>query len=104
MKKVLYLTMLLLCFSIVVVSCKEKEEKGESNSSLAAEKADLAMNDVYQCPMDCEEGKTYDEEGSCPVCKMDLKKKEKEVEHGEGQDKDNEEEHSEEDQDGHDHD
>ncbi|MDP6922686.1 MAG: heavy metal-binding domain-containing protein, partial [Lutibacter sp.] len=28
---------------------------------------------TYQCPMDCEEGKTYDEAGSCPVCKMDLK-------------------------------
>lgn len=28
--------------------------------------------------MDCEEGKTYEEEGSCPVCKMDLKKVEKE--------------------------
>ncbi len=26
----------------------------------------------YQCPMDCEDGKTYDKEGICPVCKMDL--------------------------------
>lgn len=29
----------------------------------------------YQCPMDCEHGKIYDNPGSCPVCKMDLKKK-----------------------------
>ena len=29
---------------------------------------------VYQCPMDCEKGKTYEEKGSCPVCKMDLNK------------------------------
>ncbi len=28
---------------------------------------------VYQCPMQCEADKTYNEEGSCPVCKMDLK-------------------------------
>ena len=28
----------------------------------------------YQCPMDCEEGKTYEEAGTCPVCKMDLEK------------------------------
>ncbi len=28
---------------------------------------------VYQCPMDCEHGKTYDKPGSCPICKMDLK-------------------------------
>jgi len=27
---------------------------------------------VYQCPMDCEEGKTYDSLVSCPVCKMDI--------------------------------
>ena len=27
----------------------------------------------YQCPMDCEAGKTYDAEGKCPECKMDLK-------------------------------
>jgi len=30
--------------------------------------------DAYQCPMDCEKGKTYAKPGSCPVCKMDLKK------------------------------
>jgi protein SCO1/2 len=28
---------------------------------------------TYQCPMQCEVGKTYHKEGSCPVCKMDLK-------------------------------
>jgi hypothetical protein len=26
----------------------------------------------YECPMDCEHGKKYDEMGTCPVCKMDL--------------------------------
>lgn len=26
----------------------------------------------YYCPMKCEAEKTYDEKGSCPVCKMDL--------------------------------
>lgn len=29
--------------------------------------------EVYQCPMQCEGDKTYDEPGSCPVCKMDIK-------------------------------
>lgn len=28
---------------------------------------------LYQCPMKCEAEKTYQAEGSCPVCKMDLK-------------------------------
>ena len=27
---------------------------------------------VYQCPMDCENGKTYDKPGKCPICEMDL--------------------------------
>jgi hypothetical protein len=31
--------------------------------------------------MDCEKGKTYDEPGSCPVCKMDLQKVKKEDDH-----------------------
>jgi len=30
---------------------------------------------VYQCPMDCEEGKTYTENSGCPICKMDLQLK-----------------------------
>jgi hypothetical protein len=87
MKKLVVFTLLMCCMSIVVLSCKESKEKNtESGSSLAAEKADLAMNDIYQCPMDCEKGKTYDEEGTCPVCKMDLKK----VEQEEGDDDHNE--------------
>lgn len=32
---------------------------------------------IYQCPMKCEGNKTYNETGSCPVCKMDLKAIEK---------------------------
>ncbi|HLW29429.1 MAG TPA: heavy metal-binding domain-containing protein [Brumimicrobium sp.] len=32
-----------------------------------------AQKVVYQCPMDCEDGKTYDEPGQCPVCEMDIK-------------------------------
>ncbi len=31
---------------------------------------------LYQCPMDCEDGKSYTEAGQCPVCKMDLVEKE----------------------------
>lgn len=27
---------------------------------------------AYYCPMKCEGEKTYSEEGSCPVCGMDL--------------------------------
>ena len=30
----------------------------------------------YQCPMNCENDKSYSELGNCPVCKMDLEPKE----------------------------
>ena len=39
--------------------------------------------EIYQCPMDCEDGKTYDKPGSCPVCKMDLTVVEPKVEYTE---------------------
>ncbi|MBT8253427.1 MAG: hypothetical protein HKN00_10610 [Flavobacteriaceae bacterium] len=99
-KNAFYTLLLLLGFAMILGSCKNKDREASPESSLGAEKADLAMNDVYQCPMDCEEGKTYDEEGKCPVCKMDLKKVEKD-----DLDKQNDSsEEDEEDHSGHDHD
>lgn len=96
--------MLGVCLSVVMVSCKETDKKMDADTDLemheehAADKADMAMVAEYQCPMDCEEGKTYDAEGICPVCEMNLKKLEKEGEHthdnGEThEDHDSEEEH-----------
>lgn len=46
--------------------------KNDNKSALPAATAD-SKNIKYQCPMDCEKGKLYDQPGSCPVCKMDLK-------------------------------
>ncbi len=51
-----------LLFSVLLSSCN-------SASSTDTEKKQTE----YQCPMKCEGDKTYSEEGSCPVCKMDLK-------------------------------
>lgn len=48
----------ILITSMVVLGCNE------------APKSDV----VYQCPMKCEGvDKTYNKEGDCPVCKMELK-------------------------------
>ena len=107
MKKLLYFTMLLICTSIVVVSCKHKENhehETEAETSLGAEKADLAMNAEYQCPMDCEEGKTYDKEGQCPKCKMDLKKMDKDKESHDKSDNDEGKTENHDEHEGHDHD
>ncbi|MFT5215540.1 MAG: hypothetical protein ACI83H_000656 [Glaciecola sp.] len=85
MKKVIL--MLCACFLIAVVSCKETNKEADANAETemqedhAADQADMAMAAEYQCPMDCEEGKTYDSPGACPVCAMDLKKSETEGEH-----------------------
>ena len=94
MKKSVMLLVLIFCISTIAVSCKDSKKETETEveqTELGVEKADLALNDVYQCPMDCENGKTYDKEGSCPVCKMDLNK----VKKKDGGDSDHE---------GHDHD
>lgn len=63
------LPLILIAFSFLLfTACKDKsaESKPESHTELHASAA-------FQCPMDCEDGKTYEEAGSCPVCKMDLK-------------------------------
>ena len=87
MKKTILMLTLCLSFTVVFTSCKgeKKEEHSgevEMHESNAADAADITMNYEYQCPMDCENGKTYDKEGECPKCKMALKKVEKE---GDGQ-------------------
>ena len=69
MKKSILILVAFFSFTVLFTACKEtkKEDvKTESNDSSSEEM-------VYQCPMDCEDGKTYEAKGPCPVCKMDLK-------------------------------
>jgi len=78
MKKSILLVAAVFSIAVLFTSCKEtkKEEIKTENHESHEHDADTkeATADVYQCPMDCEKGKTYDEAGSCPACKMDLKK------------------------------
>jgi hypothetical protein len=71
------LPVLLLTLFLAFTSCKEekKSETGPSETEVQSEAPDseLTAEVRYQCPMDCEHGKTYEAEGKCPVCKMDLK-------------------------------
>ena len=77
-----------LLFVFVLTACdngkKESdhsEEKMEQKDKVSQEETsdehdhgyEMAMA-TYQCPMKCEGEKTYAEEGTCPECKMDLKK------------------------------
>ena len=60
---------LLLVLTIAISSCKtdKKEVQPEVKKEM--------ITQIYQCPMDCEKGKSYTKEGNCPVCKMELKTK-----------------------------
>ena len=65
----LHLNLFILVFSMFLfTSCSDKksEQKQETKQE------NVAVDGSYQCPMDCEKGKTYHQAGSCPVCKMDL--------------------------------
>ncbi len=53
--------MALLLISICVLQSCNFDKKENQNTA------------TYQCPMQCEDTKTYNKAGSCPICKMDLK-------------------------------
>ncbi len=81
MKKGVFALMLFLAMS--VISCKEskKETTEPKETEVKAIVKEVIAATTYQCPMKCEKEKTYTKEGSCPVCKMDLKEVKKTVEH-----------------------
>ncbi|NEW77920.1 MAG: hypothetical protein GZ086_00515 [Gelidibacter sp.] len=90
MKKSILIFTAIFSFVLLFTACKEtkKEEvkedvKIESHEGHDHEEGEMSSG-VYQCPMDCENGKTYEVAGSCPVCKMDLKEIAKETAHVDG--------------------
>lgn len=90
MKKSILIFAVIFSFAILFTACKEtkkeevKEEvKIESHEGHDHEEGEMTSG-VYQCPMDCEKGKTYEVAGTCPVCKMDLKEISNETAHVEG--------------------
>ena len=87
MKKLMFLLVAIFSFAMVTTSCKETKKDAEAQEVVeeAVEAVEEVVEEkmavaVYACPMDCEEGKTYPEAGTCPECKMDLKKVEAETE------------------------
>lgn len=79
MKKRLFTLAVIFTFGILITSCKTSAKKPHDK---VQEKEHLHLEKIkYQCPMKCEEEKTYEKEGSCPVCKMKLRKKEEQKPH-----------------------
>jgi hypothetical protein len=96
MRKLVFVMALIVATGTMFTSCKSdhKEEPDvvkdnviENDAEVKEEMNKKLIAGLYQCPMDCEKGKTYEEPGKCPVCKMDLKLKESEDDH-EGHDHD----------------
>lgn len=75
MRKYIAVLSFIVCIGSTMASCKTEEKKEKH------EKVELSQKEVYQCPMDCEKGKTYKVEGKCPVCHMNLRKVPKKKEH-----------------------
>lgn len=75
MKKIHILPILVLT---ILASCNNaaKQPAGTETQTTTTDTSNVtpAKAEVYQCPMDCEKGKTYSQPGTCPVCGMDLKK------------------------------
>jgi len=73
MKKVIFILTVTITLT-ATYSCMNKENKDarptpiHKNEGQESETAKAS----YECPMDCEKGKAYGEQGKCPVCDMDL--------------------------------
>ncbi|MBK9292493.1 MAG: hypothetical protein IPM52_12845 [Bacteroidetes bacterium] len=61
------ITTTILFTSILFASCGNS-----SNEQTNEDSTEQVETAVYQCPMKCEGDKMYKEEGTCPICKMDL--------------------------------
>lgn len=88
--------MVFAIITLSTVSCNKKEKMEPTTEKEEHEHKDGETHKVaYECPMNCEKDKIYDEKGTCPVCKMDLI--EAKADNHEGHD------HSKENHDGHNH-
>lgn len=66
MKKLLLGLTVVIATGIISVSCNNNASTKEATVD------STAHAHSFRCPMNCENGKTYDKEGSCPVCGMHL--------------------------------
>lgn len=56
----------------LVLACNNNNKSTITSTDSSTTKGTLAHEHTYECPMNCEKGKTYDSEGNCPVCGMKL--------------------------------
>ncbi len=59
----------ILFFSFTACNNEASNKSGSDSTHTATNET---HQHAYRCPMNCENGKTYDKEGKCPVCGMEL--------------------------------
>jgi len=64
--------MLFAMGSATFVGCGGTEENKDNHENHEHADGSEHVHATFACPMDCEDGKTYEEAGSCSVCGMDL--------------------------------
>jgi len=77
MKKITAKVFIVLLAWFILNSCNNSQTNADNEQSKTELNSDtLKLKDQtkreYQCPMKCEEDKTYAEAGICPECEMDL--------------------------------
>ena len=79
---ILVIAILIVIF-MQVIECSQVARSASPDFDRAPEETyELIIEDelAYVCPINCENGKTYKEEGNCPVCDLPLKaRNEKEI-------------------------
>lgn len=68
MKQIILLAISVL--ALAFVACNETPKPAAATDTTTTPAEQTAT--VYACPMKCEGEKTYEQPGTCPVCKMDL--------------------------------
>lgn len=81
MKKLIVTVVVIFSVLTIFVACNSGSIQHEEKSSVTQQEVNDSTQfvEVYQCPMQCEGDKTYDQSGKCPVCEMDLVKVKKKV-------------------------
>ncbi len=63
---------IILAFGLIGFTVSSCNTSSNNTKAVSSEK-----KVAYQCPMDCESGKTYEKPRKCPVCEMEMDKVEK---------------------------
>jgi len=74
MKQVLKLmtAFIAICVITFFAACNNSASTEKTTATDSTAQTDGEHAHQYRCPMNCEKGKTYDKEGTCPVCGMQL--------------------------------